>query len=165
MKHLLLLFLLCTFLPATAQQKLVLENSCTGRHKEIRTGNRIRIYFTSHQENAKVYQTGKVSAITDSTISYYPATRREGPVTVALQQINNIGKYNIAGSVLMASGAGAAGGFAWIALESGEDRNNPTRGLLALAGASLLYNGLEALVYPRRQVNRADSRWRIKSVP
>jgi hypothetical protein len=165
MQFLLTFLLIFVFLPVTGQQRLVMEKIATGRLKEIRAGNRIRIYFTSWQENAKVYQTGKVLAITDSTISYFPATRREGPVTVALNQINSIGKYNAAGSVLMALSAGAAGGFAWAALESGEERNNPTRGLLAFAGASLLYNGLEALIYPRLHVNRPDARWRIKSVP
>jgi hypothetical protein len=143
------LLLIFVFLPVTGQRRLFLEKIAPGRQKEIRTGNRIRINFTSYQENAKVYQTGKLSAITDSTISYLTATHREGPVTVALNQVNSIGKYNAAGSVLMALGAGAAGGFTWAALESGEERNNPTRGLLALAGASLLYNGLEALDLPQ----------------
>jgi hypothetical protein len=91
---------------AYSQQKLILENASTGRHKEIRQGDRIKIGFTTAYEHLRVRQQGKVLAVTDSTLSYTLPLGSD-TVTVALAQVTKIGKYNGTGAFSLAFASGA----------------------------------------------------------
>jgi hypothetical protein len=159
-----LFFALITWLPAHAQTKLVLENSRTGRHKEIKPGSHIRIRFETRYEGAKVRQQGRVLSLTDSTLTYVAPLPKD-TVTVALSQIAGIGKYNKWGSVGLAAGTGAAAGLLLGAIESEYDRERvvSNTSLLTILGAMLVHAGLEVLVYPVRKVNGPNAAWRLKA--
>ena len=160
-----LLFAFLHLLPAQSQTKLVLENSRTGRQKEIKLGSQVRLRFDTRYEGLTVHQWGRVMSLTDTTLTYVAPLRKD-TVTVALSQITRIGKYNGLGALALGFGAGAAGGIAAGLAEGDRDgeRIRPTTTLLAILGATLLYRGLEAAVYPVRRVNSPDAAWRLKTV-
>jgi hypothetical protein len=164
MKFLPFLFFACfPLLPAHSQTKWVLENTRTGRQKEIKPGSHIRIRFETRYEGAKVRQQGRVLSLTDSTLTYTVPLPKD-TATIAFSQITGIGKHNKWGSLGLAAGTGAAAGI----LEGVTDRRDtPERvisniSLLTLLGAMLVYTGLDALVYPVRKVNSPDATWRLK---
>jgi len=151
-------------LPAYAQPKLVLENIRTGRQKEIERGDRIKITFTTRYEGAKVYHIGKLLSATDSTVAYALPFLRD-TVTVALASVSRIGKHNGVGSLLLLAGISMAGGVTLVALESNTEKNvQPLTSLLVLGATLWAYNGLDALVYPRRKVNQTGAKWRLRTI-
>jgi hypothetical protein len=151
-------------LPAHSQSKLVLENSRTGRQKEIKSGSRVRLHFDTRYEGLKVRQQGRVLSLTDTTLTYVVPLRKD-TVTVALSQITRIGKYSGVGAVALGFGAGAVGGIVLGLTERGPEggRSRPGATLLALLGVTVLASGLDALVYPVRQVNGPGATWRLKA--
>ncbi len=161
-------FLLLAFLawpPAHCQTRLVLENSRTGRQKEIKPGSRVRLRFDTRYEGLKVRQQGRVLSLSDSTLTFVVPLRKD-TVTVALSQITGIGKYNGVGAVALGLGAGALGGVA-LGLTEREregERARPGATLLALLGVTVLASSLDALVYPVCKVNSANATWRLKAV-
>ena len=161
-------FLLLAFLallPARSQTRLVLENSRTGRQKEIKPGSRIRLRFDTRYEGLKVRQQGRVLSLTDSTLTYVVPLRRD-TVTVALSQIMGIGKYNGVGAVALGFGAGAVGAIALELTERGPEgeQRRPGATLLTLLGVTVLASSLDALVYPVRKVTGTNASWRLKTV-
>jgi hypothetical protein len=161
-----LLFAFLHLLPAQAQTKLVLENSRSGRQKEIKLGSQVRLRFDTQYEGLTVHQWGRVISLTDTTLTYVVPLRKD-TATVALSQITRIGKYNGLGALALGFGAGAAAGIAAGLADRERDgereRARPTTTLLAILGATLLYRGQEAVVYPVRRVNSPDSAWRLKT--
>jgi hypothetical protein len=159
-----LFFAFLAGLPAHSQARLVLENSRTGRQKEIKPGSQIRIRFDTRYEGLKVRQQGRVLSLTDSTLTYVVPLPKD-TVTVAFSQIAGIGRYNRLGSLALGAGAGTAAGLLLSTTEreyNGE-RILPTTTLLAILGATLLYHGLDAVVYPVRKVNGPDAMWRLQA--
>jgi hypothetical protein len=144
--------------------KLVLENSRTGRQKEIKPGSQIRIRFDTRYEGLKVRQQGRVLSLTDSTLTYVVSLPKD-TITVAFSQILRIGKYNRLGSIGLYAGTATAAGVLLGVTEREYDgeRVFPVTTLLTLLGATLVYNGLDALVYPVRKVNGSDATWRLKT--
>jgi hypothetical protein len=166
MKFLPFLFIaFLAWLPAHSQTRLVLENSRTGRQKEIKPGSRVRLRFDTRYEGLKVRQQGRVLSLTDSTLTYVVPLRRD-TVTVALSQIMGIGKYNGVGAVVLGLSAGAVGGIALGLTERGPegDQRRPEATLLTLLGVTVLATGLDALVYPVHKVNGPTAMWRLKAV-
>ncbi|MBD0258447.1 MAG: hypothetical protein ICV83_22245 [Cytophagales bacterium] len=160
-------FLLLAFLaglPAHSQTRLVLENSRTGRQKEIKPGSRVRLRFDTRYEGLKVRQQGRVLSLTDSTLTFVVSLRKD-TVTVALAQITGIGKYNGVGAVALGLGAGAVGAIALRLTERGPEGEEARPGttLLALLGVTVLASSLDALVYPVRKVNSAHASWRLQT--
>lgn len=159
-----LLFAFLAWLPARSQTRLVLENSRSGRQKEIRPGSHIRIRFDTRHEGVKVRQQGRVLSLTDSTLTYVVPLPKD-TATIAFSQVTGIGKHNKWGSLGLAAATGAAAGI----LESVTDRRDtPERvtsniSLLTVLGAMLVYTGLDALVYPVRKVNGPAARWRLQA--
>jgi hypothetical protein len=84
---------------------------------------------------------------------------------VAFSQILRIGKYNRLGSIGLYAGTATAAGVLLGVTEREYDgeRVFPVTTLLTLLGATLVYNGLDALVYPVRKVNGSDATWRLKT--
>ncbi len=159
-----LLFAFLHLLPAHSQTKLVLENSRTGRQKEIMPGSSIRIRFDTRYEGAKVYQQGRVLSLTDSTLTYVVPLPKD-TITVALSQVTGIGKYNQWGSFGLAAGTGAAAGVLLGVFESEDDRERAisATSLLTVLGALLVHAGLDVLVYPVRKVNGPHATWRLQA--
>ncbi len=164
MKFLPFLFFACLpLLPAHSQTKWVLENSRTGRQKEIMPGSHIRLRFDTRYEGLKVRQQGRVLSLTDSTLTYVVPLPKD-TITVAFSQIKRIGKYNRLGSIGLYAGTATAAGVLLGVTHKEDDgeRDFPVTTLLTLLGATLVYNGLDALVYPVRKVNSPDATWRLK---
>lgn len=159
-----LLFAFLQWLPAQSQTKLVLENSRTGRQKEITPGSSIRIRFDTRYEGAKVYQQGRVLSLTDSTLTYVVPLPKD-TITVALSQVTGIGKHNRWGSLALAAGTGAAAGVLLGDIESEEARKRivSATSVLTILGALLVHAGLDALVYPVRKVNSPNATWRLQA--
>ncbi len=103
-------------------------------------------------------------SLTDSTLTYVVPLPKD-TVTVAFSQIAGIGRYNRLGSLALGAGAGTAAGLLLSTTEreyNGE-RILPTTTLLAILGATLLYHGLDAVVYPVRKVNGPDAMWHLQA--
>jgi|GEM_PF-2610024 len=159
-----LLFAFFAWLPAHSQTKLVLENSRTGRQKEIKPGASIRIRFDTRYEGVKVFQQGRVLSLTDSTLTYMVPLPKD-TITVALSQVTGIGKHNKWGSLGLAAGTGVAAGVLLGAIESVEDRQRivSATSILTVMGALLVHAGLDLLVYPVRKVNSPNATWRLQA--
>jgi hypothetical protein len=144
---------------AHAQSALHLVNSATGRQKVIGTNNRIKVRFYTQARDVSLTRSGRVAAITDSTLLLKAPFRRE-QTTIYLNNITAIQKYTAAGYYSLAIATGVLGGAGLAAIQSGRNALLPS--VLVLAGTVLVFNGLEALVYPLRSVNREGSRWQLK---
>ena len=99
------------------------------------------------------------------TLSYLIPLHKN-TVTIALSQIISIGKYNSVGALTLGFGAGAIGGLTLGLIERDreQERVRPGATLLTLIGVMLLASGLNAIVYPVRQVNGPNPTWSLQVV-
>jgi hypothetical protein len=168
--RLLIVILIITFnVTVEAQQKIVFTKTETGKTVTVKPNNLLKLSFTGYLKQQQTAE-GKVSAITDSSVTLSPRKKifqkLRGAQTVMLKDVTGFKRYSNfrpAGEIIYGILSVGAAGTVTAVIASA---NVPTAlSFITTAATSTLTLAVRNVFLPNKIKNHLDKGWTIQLLP
>jgi hypothetical protein len=169
MRLIILILSLTCSLSARSQQKIVFTNAESGKSVTVKQSNLLKLSFTGYLEQQQTAE-GKVSAITDSSVTLSPRKKifqkLRGAQTVMLKDVTGFKRYSNfrpAGEIIYGILSVGAAGTVTAVIASA---NVPTAlSFLTTAATSTLTLAVKNVFLPTKVKNHLNEGWTMQLLP
>jgi hypothetical protein len=170
MKTVIFSFLVLICITTSAQQQIVFTKTDSSKTVVIKLKNLVRLSYGGYMQQPQEVE-GRVSTITDSTITLTPRKRllqriSGGAQTILVKDITGFRKYsNFRPASEIIYGIAGIGITGTVAAILSKANLSPALGFVTAAAVPIVTNGLQNIVFSSRIKNRLNNGWQMKLEP